>query len=235
MSEAKPEFDGLSGSYDDLLKDPIRDRFTAGTSEFFHLRKRDLIREFFRRRRVDTRQLSFLDIGCGKGELLTLLREDFNEVAGCDPSSGMLLSGGLSAKGIQTQVQHDPRRLPFDDARFDFITAVCVYHHVAPDLRPSLTAEARRVLKPGGWFAIIEHNPYNPATRLIVSRTPVDAGAILLNPSETRRLLRDAGLQIADQQYFLLCPERLYRRFRSVESALRRLPCGGQYAIFANS
>lgn len=235
MSESKPEFDDLSGAYEELLIDPLCDRFTGGAVEAFHARKRDLIREFFRRRRVDTRQLSFLDLGCGKGEFLTLVREDFGQVFGCDPSPGMLAAGGLSAKGIQTRVQHDPQRLPFDDARFDFITAVCVYHHVARDLRPGLTAEVRRALRPGGWFAIIEHNPYNPVTRLIVSRTPVDGNAILLRPSETRRLLRGGGFRIDDQRYFLFCPEWLYRKFGGLESALRGLPLGGQYAVFARA
>jgi len=244
VSESKPggppprqpvEFDALSGSYEELLKDPLRDRFTRGAPEFFHVRKRDLIRDFFRRRQVDTRKLSFLDIGCGKGELLTLLREDFEQVCGCDPSSGMLAAGGLSARGIETRVQHDPQRLPFDDARFDVITAVCVYHHVAPDLRPSLTREVRRVLKPGGWFAVIEHNPYNPVTLLIVSRTQVDAGTILLRASEVRRLLRGGGFRVDAQRYFLYCPERLYRRFGGLESALKAIPLGGQYVVFARS
>jgi SAM-dependent methyltransferase len=235
VSETKPEFDGLSGDYERLLQDPLRDRFAGSAPEFFHVRKRDLIREFFRARHVDTIKLSFLDLGCGKGELLTLLREDFGEVFGCDPSPGMLEAGRLSANGIQTRVQSDPQALPFEDASLDFITAVCVYHHVTPDLRPGLTAEVRRVLKPGGWFAIIEHNPFNPMTRLIVSRTPVDAGAILLRPSETRRLLRGAGFRIDAQQYFLYCPERQYRQFGYMESALRRVPLGGQYAVFARS
>ncbi len=235
MSETKPEFDDLSGAYEELLADPLRDRFAGGAAVYFHVRKRDLIREFFRRRGVDTRTLSLLDLGCGKGELLTLLREDFGLVCGCDPSAGMLGAAGLSAKGIRTRVQRDPRRLPFDDGRFDFVTAVCVYHHVAPDLRPSLTAEVRRVLRPGGRFAIIEHNPYNPVTRLIVSRTPVDADAVLLRASETRRLLRGGGFRIDAQQYFLYCPDRLYRRFGGLESALRRIPLGGQYAVFARA
>jgi len=233
VSESKPEFDGLSGDYERLLSDPIREGFTGATPGFFHIRKRDLIRDFFRRQQVDTRTLSFLDVGCGKGELLTLLRDDFGQVFGCDPSAGMLSAEGLSAMGIHTRVQHDPQRLPFDDGQFDFVSAVCVYHHFPPGLRPNLTAEVRRVLRPGGWFALIEHNPYNPVTRLIVARTPVDANAVLLRPSESRRLLRGAGFRVEAQRYFLYFPERLYRRFPRLEWTLRRIPLGGQYAVFA--
>jgi hypothetical protein len=43
--------------------------------------------------------------------------------------------------------------------------------------------EIQRVLRPGGVFSLIEHNPLNPVTRLIVSRTPVDGNAKLLTAS----------------------------------------------------
>lgn len=234
-SEGKREFDRFAGDYEELLKDPIRDRFTAGNSEFFHIRKRDLIREYFRRRRLDTRKLAYLDVGCGKGEMATLLRGDFALVAGCDPSAEMLEHGQLRESGIETRVQTDLNRIPFDDAQFDFITAVCVYHHVPPPGRAGLTREVRRLLKPGGVFAIIEHNPYNPITRLIVSRTPVDRDAILLRPGETRSLMRDAGLNIREQRYFLYFPEAVYQRIAALEAAMRKVPLGGQYAVFGQA
>jgi SAM-dependent methyltransferase len=109
---------------------------------------------------------------------------------------------------------------------------VCVYHHVPPASRAALTAEVRRVLKVGGVFALIEHNPFNPATRLIVSRTPVDAGALLLRPSESRRLLRASGFEVEEQRYFLYLPGSLYRRFGAIETLLARAPLGGQYVLF---
>ena len=235
MDKNKPEFDQFSESYDELLDDPIRDRFAPGGTEFFHLRKRDLIRDYFRRRRTDTRRLAYLDLGCGKGELISLLRDDFARVAGCDPSSGMLKAGELVSKGIEGRVQGDPARIPFEAAEFDFVTAVCVFHHVPPSARAALLLESCRVLKPGGTLAIIEHNPYNPITRLIVSRAPVDADAILLRPGETRRLFREAGLTIDDQRYFLYFPKFIYRRLSRLESALVKVPLGGQYAAFGRS
>jgi SAM-dependent methyltransferase len=232
MNPAKPDFDKFAQSYDALLRDPIRDRFTAGGSQFFHARKCELIREHYRRRAIDTHRLAILDLGCGKGELLQLLRSDFAEAAGCDPSAEMLASGGLAASGIIARTQTEPLVVPFEDRRFDLVTAVCVYHHVEPGLRDRLTAEVRRVLKPGGVFAVIEHNPYNPATRLIVSRTPVDADAVLLTPGETRGMLRRSAFEVIEQRYFLYFPERLYPRLRSLERLLGRVPLGGQYAVF---
>ncbi len=225
----QPEFDRYSASYEELLRDPVRDRFAGGDSEFFHARKRDLIREYFRKRGVNTHELRYLDIGCGKGELLSMLRCDFGYVAGCDPSSSM-----LSFVTGNTVVQSDPAVLPFADASFHFISAVCVYHHLSDELRLAITREVYRVLCPGGFFAMVEHNPKNPVTRRIVSRTPVDADAILLSATEARQWMSQAGFSVNVTRYFLFFPELLYKHGGSaLERLLARVPMGGQYAVFA--
>jgi SAM-dependent methyltransferase len=227
----QPEFDNYSASYENLLKDPLRDSFGGGSS-FFHERKRDLIRDYFLKSNLDTHRLRYLDAGCGKGDLMSLLANDFAEVSGCDPSSAMLDSPNFLNGDLKVRVQDDPGRIPWDDAQFDFVTAVCVYHHVPLAARAALTAEVRRVLRPGGVFAIIEHNPFNPATRLIVSRTPVDADAILLRPRQTQSLLQGAGFAIDRKCYFLYLPEKLYGAAARLENLLERVPLGGQYAVF---
>ena len=224
-----PEFDRFSASYDELLRDPIRDRFADSTSPFFHLRKRDLIRNFLRQRGISSRSLSYLDFGCGRGELLSLLRNDFARVAGCDLSRGML----SSADAADIRAQDLPNRIPFTDAEFDFVTAVCVYHHLALDARLAVTQEIFRVLKPGGIFAMVEHNPYNPVTRYIVSRAPIDVGAVLLKAREARQWMSQSWLTPVSTQYFLYLPEMIYRRVGSLERLMSKLPLGGQYVVFA--
>lgn len=225
----QPEFDHYSGSYDELLRDPIRGRFAKGNSGFFHTRKCDLIREYLRTRGFVSHRMRYLDVGCGRGELVSLLRSDFEYVAGCDPSDGML----CFADGIDTRVQQNPDVIPFGTAEFDFVSAVCVYHHVPPQGRLSLAQEIYRVLRPGGVLCIIEHNPYNPITRLIVSRTPIDAQAILVRPADARKLLSAAGFRHEVLSYFLFFPERLYAQGASrLETLLRSVPLGGQYAMF---
>ncbi len=133
---------------------------------------------------------------------------------------------------IETRVQADPLQIPFGDGEFDFVTAVCVYHHVVPEDRLALTREIRRVLRPNGIFCIIEHNPLNPVTRLIVSRTPVDADAILLKAGEARDLTRQAGFRTLQQDYFLYFPQSIYGVVGFLETALAKVPLGGQYALF---
>ena len=222
-------FDELSSSYEELLRDPLRDRFTGQESMFFHRRKSELIRRFFRLRNIDTSSLRHLDVGCGKGELLNLLQADFKRSAGCDVSADMM----REITGVETRVQIDPLQIPFEDGSFDLVTAVCVYHHVPVADRPSLTQEIQRVLKPGGILCMIEHNPRNPVTRLIVSRTPVDADAILLEAAEARGLAAGAGLLPVEHSYFLYFPQTLYRYVGWMEGMLTKLPFGGQYALFS--
>jgi len=99
--------------------------------------------------------------------------------------------------------------------------------------RLPFTREALRLLKPGGIFCVIEHNPWNPATRIIVSRSPIDADANLLRSSETRRLLSVAGAAVLGAKYFLLFPEAIHRYFSLIEDGLSGVPLGGQYSVFA--
>jgi SAM-dependent methyltransferase len=225
----EPEFNQYADKYRELLRDPIRDAFASG-ADFFHVRKWRLLSDFLRRRGAVTEGWRWLDIGSGQGELLRMGLEAFAQVAGCDPSVAMI----RGCPDLPVRLQENPLALPFQDESFDFVTAVCVYHHVAPADRLALTAEVRRVLAPGGVFVLIEHNPLNPATRLIVSRTPVDANAILLGASEAEALLRDSAMTPFDKSYFLYLPESLYRRFAIVEEWLKRIPLGGQYAVFGS-
>jgi SAM-dependent methyltransferase len=226
---SSPEFGKFAARYEDLLKDPIRVRFTSGESIVFHTRKRELILRYLRSRNLDPGGMKYLDFGCGQGELLGLLGDSFAESCGCDPSPEMM----AQIRGRETRVQQDPLSIPYEDGHFDFITAVCVYHHIPIKDRPRLTAEVRRVLRPGGIFCIIEHNPLNPVTRIIVSRTPVDADAILLPLGSTRSLMKSAGLEVHKTEFFLYVPEGLYKTFGRVEKFLRTVPLGGQYAVFA--
>jgi len=188
-----------------------------------------LLKEYMLSAQLEPSTASWLDVGCGRGELLQKGAGAFSEVCGCDVSPEML----NAPHGLNVVVQADPTRLPYPDRKFDLITAVCVYHHVVPTDRPGLTAEIARVLRPGGIACIIEHNPFNPVTRLIVSRTPVDADAQLLRAGISEGLFTAAGLRNPETTYFLYFPEKLYRRLSSVEAALAWLPMGGQYAAFA--
>ena len=84
-----PEFDSYAREYSELLRDPVRDRF-ATTPFFFHQRKWSVIREFFSSSGRSMREASWLDVGCGRGQLLRLGQSAFGRVVGCDLSQEML-------------------------------------------------------------------------------------------------------------------------------------------------
>lgn len=221
------EFDRYAAPYRELLRDPVRDWF-APQSSFFDHRKWILLQDYLRRHCRFDGETAWLDVGCGQGNLLRLGRSAFGSVAGCDPSEGMLRECG----DLDVRLQHDANLLPFGDRSFDLVTAVCVYHHVPSEARPDLTVEMARVLKSNGVLAIVEHNPFNPVTQLIVRRTPVDANARLLSARECRRLMARAGLDPGQTEYFLYLPAGLYYRAAFLERWLKHIPAGGQYVVF---
>src|SRR5438045_1060614 len=81
----------------------------------------------------------------------------------------------------------------------------------------------RRGVRPGPW---------NPATQMIVRRTPVDADACLLRISESGALLASAEFSVIGREFFLYLPESLYRKAGALERCLKGIPFGGQYAVF---
>lgn len=226
--QAHSEFDAYAPSYAELLDDPARDRF-AQDRLHFHRRKWLLIKRLLNRSGVNVATRRWLDVGCGQGELLELAGRNFAQATGCDPSAGML----SSQSSIEVHKQPSPIELPFADGSVDFVTAVCVYHHVHGEARTGLTNEIRRVLTAGGMCCIIEHNPWNPVTRAIVTRCPVDVDAELLNASAARTLLQASGFEPVSTDYFLYFPESLFTRLSALESLLYKLPLGGQYALLA--
>jgi SAM-dependent methyltransferase len=222
------EFDHFAAAgYSKLLHHPIREKFAPG-SRFFFERKLLLLRAFYQRRGENTKLATWLDVGCGEGTLLNLGKPYFREVVGCDISAGMI----QNCQGLEVRRQESCDRIPFDSGSFDLVTTVCVYHHVDAAERGPLTSEIWRVLKPGGIFCIIEHNPLNLVTQLIVRSTPLDKRARLLSAAEAKRLIRFAEMRVLETQYFLLLPERIYRKMASFETRLSAIPLGGQYAVF---
>jgi ubiquinone/menaquinone biosynthesis C-methylase UbiE len=225
---SQPEFDQYAHDYQGLLREPIRDRF-AQDPRFYTERKWILLREFFRRRRQSTKLMSWLDVGCGEGDLLRYGQASFARVAGSDTSSGML----HAARGLEVRVQPAPNVLPYTENEFDLVTAVCVFHHVDPSERLALIHEMKRVLRPTGIICVIEHNAQNPVVRGMVRRIPVDANAILLRQAECHDLFRQAGFRSLGTEFFLYLPQKLFRLIAAAESLGRRLPFGGQFAAFA--
>ena len=223
---ALPEFDQYARSYADYLDDPLRCRF-ARDPLHFHRRKWLLIQKLLERAGMDPARSKWLDVGCGQGSLLEVAGKHFSQASGCDPSGSML----SSCASFSVREQTSPVALPYEDSSMDFVTSVCVYHHVHGNDRTLLTKEIRRVLAPGGLYCIVEHNPWNPVTRTIVGRCAVDVDAELLAAPNAARLMKNGGFDLLRTSYFLYLPEQLFGHLAAIESTLERVPLGGQYAL----
>jgi len=172
-----------------------------------------------------------LDIGCGIGVVHPFVVPDVEHLAGVDVSEAAIEIASAANEDVEYRVQHD-ESLPFDSESFDFCSTACVMHHVPPDQWPGFVAEAWRVTRPGGLFAVYEHNPVNPMTRWAVWRCPFDHDAVLLRAGEVRKLLRNQGFEIVKTRYLFFVPiDRSWaRRF---DRLLRWLPYRAQYVVCA--
>ncbi len=89
-----------------------------------------------------------LDVGCGSGRDLVLLRDAGHLPTGLD-SSAALVGIARAASGLPV-IQGDLRRTRFQDATFDGIWAMASLLHLERDETVSALEEMARLLVPGG-------------------------------------------------------------------------------------
>jgi SAM-dependent methyltransferase len=119
----------------------------------------------------------------------------------------------------------------FDPAgQFDLAFCNGVFHHIPPAERTDAVATVWNALRPGGLFAFWENNPWNPATRYVMSRIPFDRDAITLIPPESRGLLKDAGFEVLRTDYLFIFP-RFMKWCRPLERLMTSWPLGTQYQV----
>lgn len=111
-----------------------------------------------------------LDLCCGTGDSTIALAKNAKSALGLDFNQAMmaLAEPKITAANLQDKVklvQGDAMALPFADNSFDCVT-ICFGLRNVPDAGKT-AAEAYRVLKPGGKFAVLEMSqPTNPLIKL---------------------------------------------------------------------
>jgi SAM-dependent methyltransferase len=90
-----------------------------------------------------------LDIGCGLGSELAFLVGAGWRGCGVDLSA-VALRRAKAEPGAAAFVQADAMQLPFTDRSFGLILDRGCFHYIQPGLRSGYSAEAERVLRPGG-------------------------------------------------------------------------------------
>jgi SAM-dependent methyltransferase len=232
---AKAEFDQFSIGYSGGMENRLKQAVGKDLDQFIDIKVRRLVRELFPVGLMRN-QTSLLDFGCGTGEFLrSMNRHGFRgTMEGWDVSSEMLREAARRWQGSNLPALHciDPELKSFPDKRFDIVILCCVLHHVAKAKRQELLQAVSKILAPGGWLVIFEHNPWNPVTNWVVHHTEIDRNAILLRPHEVRLLIRSAGLISRKLDYFLFFPPRL-KWLERTERMLSWLPLGGQFSVIA--
>ena len=135
---------------------------------------------------------TMLDVGCGGGFTIRRLlkRSKDAQVYGIDISEESVTKARqVNAEILDKQVyvtQGSAEQLPYNDEMFDLVTAVeTVYFW--PNL-PDCLQEVRRVLKPGGKFAIMVEVVDSDS-----KWTSIVDGMTAYTPEQLKTLLEDAG------------------------------------------
>ena len=116
------------------------------------------LREVFAGR--DQRKLRLLDIGCGTGRFLDIVKQVWPRL----PSLGLDLSEPyiryakrhLSRWSRINFVVGNAESIPTPDASYDAVTSIFVFHELPPKVRRIIFSECARVLKPGGRFVLLD-------------------------------------------------------------------------------
>jgi SAM-dependent methyltransferase len=222
----KPEFDQFAGNYDAALQQGLavsgesKEYFAAGRVNFL---RKHLTKHGFTPNRV-------LDYGCGTGTSVPLL----HELPGVSFVQGIDISPE-SIKEAATQYSHAQRAFctlaEFNPlGNFDLAFCNGVFHHIPLDQRAGAVKMVFDALRPGGMFCYWENNPWNPATRYVMSRIPFDRDAITLTPPESRELLKAGGFEALSTHFLFIFPKML-SWFRPMEQWIAGWPVGTQYQV----
>jgi SAM-dependent methyltransferase len=232
------EFDAFAADYSGGMDNSVKALLGTSSENFLAVKLRWLLRKFPALRNVDG-HFSLLDYGCGRGDLLRLMAKYGLKphMLGSDVSAGMLEEGikiwPAAIAPLPVFMPQNNTDVPCGSGSIDLLIISSVLHHVAISERPLVYREINRLLKPGGHVVIFEHNPRNPVTRYVVSHTPIDQNAVLLDAREAAEGLRSAGLAEIGTSYIMFAPPRLRRIGAALDQLLGWLPMGAQYVATA--
>jgi SAM-dependent methyltransferase len=219
-------FDQYAEGYGEALAQGLR---LSGESQDYFARRRVawLLQQL---RALGEHPRCVMDFGCGTGSSVRefLAQSSAESVLGVDVSLGLLTTARAQCASDRATFALRDDAEPVDAVDLAFCNGV--FHHIPPAERPDALAYIHRALRPGGLFALWENNPWNPGTRLVMSRIPFDRDAITLTPPEARAAVRAAGFDAMRTDFLFIFP-RLLRRLRPLESRLSRWPLGGQYQV----
>jgi SAM-dependent methyltransferase len=220
------EFDRYAAEYDAALAQGIN---VSGEDKIYFASGRVAwLSSCLNRQRFEPQ--AAMDFGCGTGSAAPFLFDliKIKSLVGVDVSPASLEVARRASDLGDAQFllfnQYEPA------SQIDLAFCNGVFHHIPVADRAGAIDYVYRSLKPGGYFALWENNPWNPGTRYVMSRIPFDRDAITLSAPETRRLCSARGFEILRTDFLFIFPA-LLGWLRGIEPLVSRLPLGAQYQV----
>lgn len=153
-----------------------------------------------------------LDIGCGTGTFLILIKQlyPFVDTTGLDPDPRALARAAKKAAKLPANIRFDQGfadKLPYADGSFDRVFSSFMFHHVPQQDREPTFREVRRVLKPGGSLHLLDFKSTDGSQGGWLSHLIHSSGHLQGNsPSQILALMSQAGFtdsqKLADAALF---------------------------------
>jgi SAM-dependent methyltransferase len=222
----RPSFDAYAAGYDAALAQGLsvsgenKDFFAQGRAVWLAKRLAEL----------GAHIQTAIDFGCGTGSATPFLLRSLAlaSLVGLDPSGASIDiarqtygSDKVSFLTLQEYKAAVPADLVFCNG---------VFHHIPVAERAGAVRFIHQILRPEGFFAFWENNPWNPGTRYVMSRIPFDRDAVTLSPTEATRMLEVSGFEIVRKDFRFYFP-RMLSWLRCFERPLVHIPLGAQYLI----
>lgn len=140
-----------------------------------------------------------LDIGCGTGTFLVLLKQQFQAVhaVGLDPDPRALHRAKAKAARDGLSLEFDrgfADELPYRNDSFDRVFSSFMFHHLEDHDREEALQEVFRVLKPGGSFHLLDFAGHEHGAHGYLGRLMHSSDRLKDNSAERiLQLLRQAG------------------------------------------
>ena len=116
-----------------------------------------------------------LDIGCGTGTFVALIKRVHPEVSvvGLDPDPKALTRAKKKAARTGVSIQFDQGfsdELPYADASFNRVFSSFMFHHIRADQREKTLQEVYRILSPGGSLHLLDFESSDNKTQGVLAR-----------------------------------------------------------------
>lgn len=203
--------------------------FGAKDHDFFIRAKTQCLLRLAQKNIGPPASLTALDLGCGLGMAESLLAPRFKSIIGVDISE-KILEKARQITPMGDFILYDGHTIPVPSGAFDLAFAMNVFHHVPLTNRGPLLEEMKRIVKPGGWTVVFEHNPYNPLTMKVVKSCVFDRNACLLTCAEAVQNMQVAGFTRVCSGYILFLPFWI-QVSAWMDRILKWLPLGAQYFV----